>query len=156
GKGHQHAGLYGMPPRSNRFSRLQLLSRAEVGDSMRRLWIISLACGALAQTAEEDKTPVFGTTVVSTTGLAGQIYFIPNGSEILPNFKKLKPKGTIYTTRLNITPRSFTEGFPGVSRRIEWFAIQYTGKIWVENPGRYNFELTSDDGSKLHIDDKMV
>lgn len=110
--------------------------------------------GALC--AQQDETPVFGTTVVSTTGLAGNIYFIRNDTQELPNFKKLKPKGTIYTTRLNITPRSFTKGFPGLTDRFEWFAIEYTGRIWIKDPGEYEFALTSDDGSKLHIDDKMV
>ncbi len=123
--------------------------------TMSRMWLLLMlgGCGALAQ---EERTPIFGTTVYSTTGLAGKIYFIPKGSEILPNFKKLKPKGTVYTTRLNIQPREFSEGFPGISDRFEWFAIQYTGHIWVEEAGRFEFALTSDDGSKLHIDDKMV
>lgn len=105
---------------------------------------------------QDGKGFVFGTTVVSTTGLTGQIYYLPKDTQILPNFKKLKPKGKIYTTRLNIPPRNFTEGFPGVTDRFEWFAILYTGKIWVERPGRYEFALTSDDGSKLHVDDKMI
>ena len=103
-----------------------------------------------------EKTPIFGTTVVSTTGLVGQIYFVANDTGQLPNFKKLKPKGTIYTTRLNIPPRSFTEGFPGLTDRFEWFAIQYTARFWVAKAGNYEFALLSDDGSKLHIDGKEV
>jgi hypothetical protein len=49
--------------------------------------------------------------------------------------------------------RDFTEGFPGVTKRFEWFAIDYTGRIWIARPGVYQFELMSDDGSKLYIDD---
>jgi hypothetical protein len=57
---------------------------------------------------------------------------------------------------LNIPSREFTEGFPGVTDRVEWFAIDYSGRFWVEKPGEYRFALTSDDGSKLYIDDQIV
>ena len=74
----------------------------------------------------------FGTTVVIPDGLRGQIYHIKSDSERLPNFRKLKPAGTIYTTTLNVPPQSFDLGFPGVSKRFEWFAIDYTGRIAIK------------------------
>jgi hypothetical protein len=37
----------------------------------------------------------------------------------------MKPVGTIHTSSLNIPPRIFTDGFPGVTDRFEWFAIDY-------------------------------
>ena len=103
-----------------------------------------------------EKTPIFGTTVVSTTGLVGKIYYLETGTDRLPNFKKLEPKGTVYATRIHIPARKFTEGFPGITNRFEWFAIQYTGKIWVDKPGSYRFATLSDDGSKIYIDGKQV
>ena len=74
----------------------------------------------------------------------------------LPHFDKLTPVGSIYATELNVPRRDFTEGFPGVTDRFEWFAIDYTGKFWIGKPGEYRWELTSDDGSMLFIDDKPV
>ena len=98
----------------------------------------------------------FGTTVVVPGGLRGEIYNLPDPSYRLPNFEKLKPVGVIYTAELDVPPRDFAEGFPGVTDRIEWFAIDYKGRFWVDQPGSYRFFLKSDDGSKLFIDDKLV
>lgn len=122
---------------------------------MRRLaWLLTFVVLGLAQ--EPEEVPLFGVSVVLPAGLAGQIYNIKAESTKLPDFKKLKPVGTIYTYSLNIAPREFSEGFPGVGDLLEWFAIDYTGRFYVEEPGEYRFALTSDDGSKLWIDDKEV
>ncbi len=103
-------------------------------------------------------TPIysFGTTTVANSGFRGQIYFIHPGSEKLPDFSKLKPVGDIYTPYLCVPPRSFDQGFPGVTDRFEWFAIDYTARFWVANPGQYRFALASDDGSILYIDGHRV
>ena len=88
--------------------------------------------------------------------LSGDIYFVPPGTHRLPDFSKLESVGRIYATELNIPKRAFKEGFPGVTDRVEWFAIDYNGTFLVEKTGRLRFQLTSDDGSKLFIDDEMV
>jgi hypothetical protein len=100
--------------------------------------------------------PLFGTTTVMLTGLKGDIYKLKPQTPVLPNFKNLKPIGTIYNNGLNVRPRLFTEGFPGVADLIEWFAIDYTGKFYVTEQGKYDWVLISDDGSKLYIDGHAV
>lgn len=119
-----------------------------------------IACVGLASaqqpSQEHASIPLFGTTVVVSSGLRGEIYFIRKGTTSLPRFKYRKPVGTIYTTSLNIPTRYFSEGFPGITDRFEWFAIDYTGRFWTQQAGQYNFGLTSDDGSKLYIDDHLV
>ncbi len=100
--------------------------------------------------------PHFGTTVVLPSGLRGDIYYLDENTQILPKFEKLKPVGTIYTNGLNIAPRDFAEGFPGVTKRTEWFAIDYTGRFYISKPGKYLFALASDDGSKLYIDNRLL
>jgi hypothetical protein len=99
---------------------------------------------------------LFGTTVFDASRLRGDIYYLKEGTPALPNFKKLKPVGAIYTNGFNVPQRAFHEGFPGVTDRFEWFAIDYHGKFYIANPARYEFVLVSDDGSNLYIDGKKV
>jgi hypothetical protein len=98
----------------------------------------------------------FGTTVFISGGLKGDIYFLPPLTPKLPRFEKLQPAGTVYTTELNVPRHDFTMGFPGVTDRFEWFAIDYKGTFWIDNPGKYTWALMSDDGSKLYIDGHVV
>ncbi len=64
--------------------------------------------------------------------------------------------GKIYTKYLNIENQSFTKGFPGVTNRFEYFAIDYIGKFYIKESGEYCFKLGSDDGSKLIINDTLL
>jgi outer membrane protein OmpA-like peptidoglycan-associated protein len=98
----------------------------------------------------------FGSAGEVPFALQGRVYFIPEESERLPDFTRLRPQGTISTTMLDIQPQSFTVGFPGVTDRFEWFAIDYQGRINLPQAGTYTFRLTSDDGSKLFIDGREV
>ena len=117
-----------------------------------------VAVGAWLTAIAGAQEPVvkFGTTVVIPSGLRGQVYHIRHNTSKLPDFDKLKPRGMIYTSVLNIPSQNFRQGFPGVTRRFEWFAIDYTGRFWIDKPGDYRFVLTSDDGSRLYIDDQLI
>ena len=106
--------------------------------------------------AEASGVPTFGTTVVLPSGLRGDVYRINPDTYTLPDFSRLEPMGAIWTSSLNIPPRHFRSGFPGVTNRFEWFAINYTGRFWIEKPGMYYFALKSDDGSRLWIDDEEI
>ena len=117
-----------------------------------------LALGlALASSRVEDKPAyTFGTTVVDSAGLHGRVYNLKPGTHKLPNFAQLRPVGSVYTTSLNVWPQNFDEGFPSITERFEWFAIEYSGRFWVENPGHYRFSLLADDGAKLYLNNKVV
>ena len=119
--------------------------------------ILAAACLSLAICyAQDGSLATFGTTVVIPGGLTGKIYHIPASSMGLPKFEKLESVGTVYAKGLYIPPRDFTDGFPGITDRIEWFALDFTGRFYVNNPGRYRFSLCSDDGSKLYLDGKAA
>ncbi|HYW14165.1 MAG TPA: OmpA family protein [Longimicrobium sp.] len=98
----------------------------------------------------------FGTAGEVPFVLQGRVYFTPEESERLPDLSRLRPQGTISATMLNLQPQSSTVGFPGVTNRFEWFAIDYQGRIMLPQAGTCTFRLTSDDGSKLFIDGREV
>lgn len=114
-------------------------------------------CGCWCATAAQTESVAkFGSNVVIPGGLRGLVYHIPHNTARLPDFQKLKAKGAIYTASLNVRPQDFKAGFPGVTDRFEWFAIDYTGRFWIDHPGRYTFVLTSDDGARLYLDDQLI
>jgi hypothetical protein len=119
------------------------------------LIIAGIGTGALA-IAQHATVPTFGTTVVVPGGLLGVVYNVSPLYNFLPDFQRLDPLGVIYTSNLNVTPRGFRDGFPGVTGRYEWFGIDYSGRFWIERPGPYRFELTSEDGSRLYIDGRVI
>lgn len=128
---------------------------------MRATYILALLACVSALAAQDQPAPeptaIFGTTVVIPSGLRGLVYHIHHNSKQLPNFDQMKPAGpAIYASSLNLPPQDFKAGFPGVTKRNEWFAIDYTGNFWIAAPGMYTFSLLSDDGAKLYIDDQVV
>lgn len=139
----------------------------------RRLW--KLSCGAcvtfcllvppaalVAQTPQAGRgcavpeNEVFGTKEKTEVSMEGKIYFLPEDTGQLPDFKSLKSQGSIYAYQWDIPVRPFENGFPGVTDRFEWFALDYRGSIYVRTAGDYKFRLGSDDGSILYLDGEAV
>lgn len=98
----------------------------------------------------------FGSQEKTEVSMEGKIYFLPEDTGQLPDFSRLNSVGSIYTAKWDIPDRDFTEGFPGVTNRFEWFAIDYQGEIYIPKSGRYHFRIGSDDGSILYLDGKKV
>lgn len=121
------------------------------------LLLLLLCAGPAPGWVKPKKHPTtdFGAATRIPYSLRGEIYLLPEGASRLPVFDG-KGIGAVYTTALNVPKRSFMAGFPGVTTRFEWFAIDYKGEFYVRVPGKYHFILTSDDGSILYVDDKVV
>lgn len=64
----------------------------------------------------------------------------------LPDFSKLNAISTGYVNNFDLSVR----------KKNDFFAIVYEGKIEITSSGNYIFYTTSDDGSKLYINNKEV
>lgn len=84
------------------------------------------------------------------------VCFIPVGTPGLRAIRRCPPEVTFFTDHLDVPPRSFTQGFPGVTERTEWFAVYYSGMFHVAKGDYFTFRLISDDGSLLYIDDYLI
>jgi outer membrane protein OmpA-like peptidoglycan-associated protein len=116
--------------------------------------VVLKGCGS--ETLSDESLNSFGTANQTPFSFKGKVYLIPEGTNKLPDFSKLTPVGIVYAKTLNVPPRNFSEGFPGVTNRYEWFAIDYTGEFFLTSPRKMKFALLSDDGAKLIIDGKTV
>lgn len=97
-----------------------------------------------------------GGTTRMQHALRGDIYFLPQGADHLPDFRTLKPVGAVFVRELNVPDQDRRTGFPGVTSRNELFALDYSGAFVARAPGPYRFTLVSDGGSRLIIDGKVV
>ncbi len=83
------------------------------------------------------------------SGISDVRYMLYTGNwERLPDFDALTPVTTDHV------PSGLFD--IGVAKRKERFGIVFTGNLRVPTDGEYVFQLSSDDGSRLRIDDKVV
>jgi hypothetical protein len=100
----------------------------------------------------------FGSLQSRPGALCGDVYEISQNAQAIPVFWNLSSIGSLYADVLNVPHQQFwnTGGLPGITRRTEFFGIDYHGTIWISSPGEYEFELQVDDGARLFIDDQQV
>lgn len=117
---------------------------------------ITVAQNILAGKPSHKEQTHFGSTQEYVNNLTGEVFLLPKHTQKLPDFSTLKSVGKIYTNQLNIHKQPFYKGFPGVTKRFEYFAIQYKGNFYVPESCNICFSLKSDDGAKLFINDALV
>jgi len=89
--------------------------------------------------------------------IVGDLYQLHPDTKALPDFKKMKAIKNICLAQLDIKTRNFSEGFPGVEKLFEWFALDMRFAVKVPRPGKWEFKLVADDGAILYLDqDKLV
>ncbi len=99
----------------------------------------------------------FGTADPNTPlAMCGDVYQLAPWTTKLPLFSEIDAVAPLYATSLAVYSRFFTVGIPGVTSRTEWLGINYQGAFGVDRPGKYEFDLYSDDGAKVYIDGKLV
>ncbi len=86
-------------------------------------------------------------------GLIAKFYSVSDGIYSLPDLDQINASFMTITTTPHIEP---TQGPADPSVYNDSFAATYEGLLRTEDEGMYEFILTSDDGSRLFIDDKQV
>jgi len=126
---------------------------------MKFLYTILLISIYSISLSQHDNQTNFGSIEEIPFSLEGRIYFPSYEIKSLP--RKIDPTtaaGVIHTDKLDIVETHFKEGFPGVSQKSHNFIIDYQGFFYInkKQEGMHEFLLTSDDGSKLIIDESVI
>lgn len=121
-----------------------------------RTGVFCVALAALAGCGPKPGDRPFGLHDYARQSLRGQFYTLKPGVVRLPDFTAMHPKATVFAPVLNVAPQSSADGFPGLTDRNEWFALDYRSRLSVERAGAYAFRLVSQDGSRLLIDGRTV
>jgi hypothetical protein len=110
-----------------------------------------------------DRTPTggaaaspFGSTQERPRTFVGTIYYLEPNTQRLPDLDHMEPHGKIFAETLDVGARKFSDGFPGLTDRFEWFAIRYAGTYEAPREGVYRFRLIADDGAKVSIDGHLA
>jgi len=100
----------------------------------------------------------FGSVTPRENTFCGDVYELQVGAASLSELRDLDPVGSIYTSTLDVPNQIITrmDGIPGITHTSVWFGVDYYAKFYVTKPGEYLFELQSDDGSRLEIDNRLL
>jgi hypothetical protein len=100
----------------------------------------------------------FGSVAPGENAFCGDVYELPPGAQSLSILQGLDPVGSLYTNALDVPNEDITQmgGIPGITHSSVWFGIDYYGKFYITKPGDYFFELQSDDGAHLEIDNRVL
>lgn len=136
--------------------------------------VVTTPAGTVTSSVPLNVVPTsngFGGSTQPGDGLLGLVYQLQPGTSLLPNFENPCaepsvindppatpcPFSSLLVPNLAVGLREFSNGFPGVSDAlVEWFAIEFSGKLHADQSGDYNFRVCSDDGSKIYIDGVML
>ena len=100
----------------------------------------------------------FGSVTPGDNSFCGDVYELSPGVSSVSELGEFDPVGSIYTNTLDVPNQDITRmgGIPGITHSSVWFGVDYYGKFYVTKPGEYVFQLSSDDGSRLEIDDNLL
>lgn len=105
---------------------------------------------------ETTEVNPFGSTQEMENSLLARVYEMPINSTSVADMTDTQLGNDFYAKEINVPERSFSEGFPGITDRFEWFGIIYEGQITAPVDGTYKFIIECDDGAVLWINGTKV
>jgi hypothetical protein len=88
--------------------------------------------------------------------LAADVYRLPQNTNSVDAMRQRTPIMHVCMSQLDITPRPFRQGFPGLDGLIEWFGLDIRFTVDIASSGNWELGLVSDDGAILSIDGRDV
>ena len=87
--------------------------------------------------------------------MVAEVYRLRVNSTSVNEMRRRKPVKTVCMAQLDITPRDFRDGFPGLDMN-EWFGLDIRFTVNIPQDITMDLMLLSDDGAILTVDDVEV
>jgi hypothetical protein len=87
--------------------------------------------------------------------MVADVYRLRRDTQTVKAMDKRKPIKRVCMAQLDVEPRNFNEGFPGLDM-TEWFGLDIRFTITIAKTGNWDIMILSDDGSRVSIDDKEI
>jgi hypothetical protein len=88
--------------------------------------------------------------------MVADVYRLRRDARSVTEMRGRKPIKRVCLAQLDITPRSFLEGFPGMGSTVEWFGLDIRFTVTIAEATTWEILLLADDGAVLSIDDENV
>lgn len=88
--------------------------------------------------------------------MVADVYRLNVGNQSVSEMRRRRPIKRVCLAQLDITPRSFREGFPGLGSTVEWFGLDIRFTVNIAETATWEVMLLADDGAVLSIDDENV
>ena len=87
--------------------------------------------------------------------MVADVYRLRRDTQTVKAMDKRKPIKRVCMAQLDVEPRNFNEGFPGLDM-TEWFGLDIRFTLTIAKTGNWDIMILSDDGSRVSIDDKEI
>jgi hypothetical protein len=88
--------------------------------------------------------------------MIADVYRLTAGNQSVFDMRRRKPIKRVCLAQLDIAPRPFREGFPGLGSTVEWFGLDIRFTVNIAETATWEVMLLADDGAVLSIDDENV
>ncbi len=88
--------------------------------------------------------------------MVADVYRLNVGTQSVSEMRRRRPIKRVCLAQLDISPRSFREGFPGLGSTVEWFGMDIRFTVNIAETATWEVMLLADDGAVLSVDDENV
>ena len=87
--------------------------------------------------------------------MVADVYRLSTNTTSVKAMDRRKPIKRVCMSQLDVEPRDFTDGFPGLDM-IEWFGLDIRFTVNIAQAGEWDIMVLSDDGSAVFVDNKEI